>query len=105
MSKQENSFTLSILTGSPSSGPATIEHSPRARAPAAAPIPYASDNQSAPATPHYSRSSSHDTPPTPARECALTGTRPEHAQPPAQPPTPAEHTLSGNTPAPYAQHA
>src|SRR5260370_13167762 len=67
-----------ILIGSPSCAPATIADSQPARARAAAPIPSSSDNQSGPATLHYSRLLSHDTPPTPAHEYARTGTRPEH---------------------------
>src|SRR5207247_5637215 len=90
MSKQKNSFTLSILTESPSCAPVRIGDLLQARVPVAVPAPSFSDNPSGPATPHYSQSSSHDTPPTQAREYVLTGTRPEHAPPPANPPSPAQ---------------
>src|SRR3989442_2993683 len=83
-------FQNPILIESPSCAPVRIGDLLQARVPVAVPAPSFSDNPSGPATPHYSRSSFHDTHLTPGRGYVPTGTRPEHAPRPANPPSPAQ---------------
>src|SRR5438445_4013490 len=80
-------FQNPILIGSPSCAPARIVDSSQARVPVAVPAPSFSGNPFGPAMRHYSQSLCHDRPPTPEHEYAQTGTRPEHAPPPANPPS------------------
>src|SRR5437879_10910043 len=94
-----------MLIESPSCAPVRIGDLLQARVPVAVPAPSFSDNPSGPATPHYSQSSSHDTPPTPAHEYVPTGTRREHVPRPANPPFPARWAWTFHTLALYTSAA